>query len=154
MVMRNLSLNSKAQGNCSVSCHVHSSIWSMTGDTSLGSPARWLYLHTNKGPLPPNIFIMPPMLLQQNQTCEWTCVQMRSSLSRWEPVCTKQSSLENASRQPAWRRGSVSGPGLQLNPAEPNPFTLCVRSECILGVNSPKQTITVIFHSNSCWIPS
>lgn len=44
MVMRNLSLNSKAQGNCSMSCHMHSSSWSMTGDTSLGSPTRWLHL--------------------------------------------------------------------------------------------------------------
>lgn len=44
MVMRKCSLNSKAHGNCSDSCHTHSRNWSMTGDSSLGSPSRWAYL--------------------------------------------------------------------------------------------------------------
>lgn len=41
---RKRSLNSKAQGNCSISCQTHSRNCSSTGDTSLGSPSRWAYL--------------------------------------------------------------------------------------------------------------
>ncbi|KAI5630459.1 vacuolar protein sorting-associated protein 37A, partial [Silurus asotus] len=37
---RKRSLNSKAHGNCSISCQTHSRNWSITGDTSLGSPSR------------------------------------------------------------------------------------------------------------------
>ena len=46
MSMRNLSLNSNTQGNCSVSCHTHSTNWVKTGDTSLGSPSKWPHLQT------------------------------------------------------------------------------------------------------------
>lgn len=48
MVMRKCSLNSKAHGNCSDSCHTHSRNWSMTGDSSLGSPSRWAYLQESQ----------------------------------------------------------------------------------------------------------
>lgn len=47
---RKISLNSKAQGNCSINCQIQSRNWVKTGDTSLESPCRWPHLRdANKG---------------------------------------------------------------------------------------------------------
>ncbi|KAG5284463.1 hypothetical protein AALO_G00026990 [Alosa alosa] len=48
MLMRNLSLNSNTQGNCSVSCHTHSMNCVKTGDTSFGSPSKCPHLQTSQ----------------------------------------------------------------------------------------------------------
>ena len=78
MVMRNLSLNSKAQGNCSISCHTHSRNWSMMGDTSLGSPTRWLHLE------------MSWVQLDQNKASPdrlmFRITPVGELVSKWDPV--------------------------------------------------------------------
>lgn len=66
--------------------------------------------------------------LQTSSACDLlSCSRIKpvsELVSEWDPVFLDEnlreqnSRVENAPRQSAWRRGSVSGPGLQTNPAQ------------------------------------